>query len=61
MFFALGESMQSEGLKLRRDGRVVTLWNMDTSSAIPEVNLYGSHPFYLQINEGEPSSKTSVS
>jgi len=49
--YGLGESMQHEGLKLRRDGRLVTLWNMDTSSAIEEVNLYGSHPLYLQINE----------
>ena len=49
--------MQHEGLKLRRDGRVVTLWNMDISSAIEEVNLYGSHPFYLQINEGEQGGK----
>jgi hypothetical protein len=49
----LGEVSLPTGLLLPRDGTVITMWARDLASAMPYVNLYGAHPFYLQINKGE--------
>jgi alpha-glucosidase len=51
--YGLGEVSLPTGLLLPRDGTVITMWARDLASAMPYVNLYGSHPFYLQINKGE--------
>jgi alpha-glucosidase (family GH31 glycosyl hydrolase) len=51
--YGLGEVSLPTGLLLPRDGTVITMWARDLASAMPYVNLYGSHPFYLQINRGE--------
>ncbi|WIA20582.1 hypothetical protein OEZ85_004970 [Tetradesmus obliquus] len=48
--YGLGEVSLPTGLLLPRDGTVITMWARDLASAMPYVNLYGSHPFYLQIN-----------
>jgi alpha-D-xyloside xylohydrolase len=45
--FGLQESSQSAGFKLTH--KTYTLWNHDTPSAASDINLYGSHPFYLQV------------
>eukprot|EP00775_Hariotina_reticulata_P012669 gene12669-12796_t len=51
MLYGLGETIHPTGqLKLPRDGHVVTLWNYDIASANAGINLYGSHPFYLQVD-----------
>ncbi|KAF8061064.1 alpha-glucosidase [Scenedesmus sp. PABB004] len=48
--YGLGETTLTTGLLLPRDGKVVTLWNRDIASAYTDFNLYGSHPFLLQVN-----------
>jgi hypothetical protein len=40
------------GLLLPRNGTVLTLWNRDLRAANHGINLYGSHPFYMQVAEG---------
>lgn len=50
--YGLGETTLRSGLLLPRDGTVLTLWNRDLSSTTIGLNLYGSHPFYMQVAEG---------
>jgi hypothetical protein len=50
--YGLGEVVLPSGLRLPRDGRIITLYNRDVPVATPYANLYGSHPFFLQINKG---------
>lgn len=50
--YGLGETTLSTGLLLPRNGYTMTLWNRDKASAYPDINLYSSHPFYLQVNPG---------
>jgi hypothetical protein len=47
--------VQSDGsLKLPRGGVRLTLWNRAASSGHAFwQNLYGSHPFVLQVDQGE--------
>lgn len=48
--YGLGEVTLPTGLLLPRDGSVITMWARDLSSANEGANLYGAHPFYLQVN-----------
>jgi len=50
--YGLGEVTLPTGLLLPRNGRTITMWARDFPCAFPDVNLYGSHPFYLQVNKG---------
>jgi alpha-glucosidase (family GH31 glycosyl hydrolase) len=63
--YGIGEVSLPTGLQLPRDGTTITLWARDMPSANPYANLYGSHPFYLQLNagglRGHPLYQTSVS
>lgn len=49
--YGIGEVSLPTGPLLPRDGTVITLWARDLASALPYVNLYGTHPFYLQVNK----------
>jgi alpha-glucosidase (family GH31 glycosyl hydrolase) len=50
--YGLGEVTLPTGFLLPRDGRRITMWARDFPCAWPNFNLYGSHPFYLQLNAG---------
>ena len=41
------------GLELRRDGLPLALWNRDVAAALPDGNIYGSWPAYIDIRPGE--------
>ena len=51
--FGLGEYTSNVGFPLRRDGIPYTLWNRDQPPAVPNTNLYGSHPIILDVRDGE--------
>jgi hypothetical protein len=51
--YGVGETALPGGLLLPRDGHILTMWARDSAAAEPEVNIYGAHPFYLQLNKGE--------
>jgi hypothetical protein len=50
--YGIGEVSLPSGLQLPRDGTTLTLWARDMPSANPYANLYGSHPFCLQLSAG---------
>lgn len=50
--FGLGEHTSSTGFALRRDGVPYTLWARDQAPNTANVNLYGSHPFILDVRPG---------
>eukprot|EP00803_Ostreobium_quekettii_P001737 evm.model.scf_239.2 EVM.evm.TU.scf_239.2 scf_239:64691-80252(-) len=49
--YGLGETTRPTGLRLR-PGTMTTMWNRDIPVANANINLYGTHPFLLDIREG---------
>ncbi|KAJ7281242.1 hypothetical protein O6H91_10G102400 [Diphasiastrum complanatum] len=49
--YGFGESTRPDGFRLA-PGRLYTLWATDIASANPNVDLYGSYPFYLDMRSG---------
>jgi hypothetical protein len=47
--YGAGESSLTAGLKLPRNGKILTMWNLDIPAASADVDLYGSHPFFLAV------------
>ena len=50
--FGLGERTRPGGLALPRDGTREAIWARDIAALNTDQNLYGSHPFFLQMSPG---------
>ena len=46
------------GLQLKRNGKPMALWNRDCTD-YPDLNLYGSHPFLMEVRPGEQPGEPS--
>lgn len=51
-YYGIGEITKSDGFVLDQNEHMYTLWNRDTPSSAVNQNLYGSHPFYLGMVNG---------
>ena len=59
--FGAQERTASKGLSLQRTAIPLPMWNHDTLSANADTNLYGSHPFILEVRPGTPLHSTAQS
>ncbi|EIW73063.1 hypothetical protein TREMEDRAFT_24338, partial [Tremella mesenterica DSM 1558] len=47
--YGLGEVVSSSGFRRDPNGTIATMWNRDSGGTPIDENLYGSHPFYLEV------------
>ena len=59
--YGLGERTSTAGLRLRRDGRPLALWARDCGSMFPDVNLYSSWPYWLEVRPGAGPARARLS
>ena len=59
--YGLGERTSSTGLRLRRDGIPLALWNRDSEASKPDQNVYGSHPILMEVRTGDIQDMPSCS
>jgi len=57
--FGLGERTSSTGLELQRNGIPLALWNRDHQAALPDQNVYGSHPILMDVRPGRARTPSS--
>lgn len=57
--YGYSERTPSQGFRLQRDGIPMASWTRDSAAADPDLNSYGSWPFYMEIREGAAQSSGS--